>query len=87
MKNARAPIGQRHGPSPAYVPIGEVHQLLQCGVVGEHALVLGYLPYLAVVALHGVGGVYEPADGWGELEVLGEAVPVVTPGLDDYGIV
>ena len=63
------------------------HKFFEGCVVRKDPLVLGDLTQLAVVALHGVGGVYYAPYVFGVLEVRAEPFPVVTPALDDYRIV
>ena len=63
------------------------HKFFEGCVVRKDPLVLGDLTQLAVVALHGVGGVYYAPYVFGVLEVRAEPFPVVTPALDDNRIV
>ncbi len=52
------------------VPGGQIDQFEQCHIVGERPLGLGHLAYLAMEALHGIGGVDDLSDGIGILKVL-----------------
>ena len=45
----------------------EIYKFFQGGVGGEYSLVLGYLAKLAVIAFHGIGGVYDPSDMLGSV--------------------
>lgn len=65
----------------------EINRYLHGGVRRKYALVLGLLAELTEVTFHGIGGVYYPSDVLRVLEVSGPVFPVVSPALDDDGIV
>ena len=64
-----APVLAPSGPFSCNVHHGQIQHLQQAVVGGKNGLGFRHLPKLAVEALNGVGGVNQPADLLGELEV------------------
>ena len=77
------PVSYGHGPFLTYVAVSEINQFFKGGVIREHALVFCHFPYLAVIALDGIGGINHASYIRCKLEVFGKLFPVVLPRLDD----
>src|SRR5690625_863810 len=58
----------------------QINQLEQSHITGKGSLSLGHLPDLAVIVLHGIGGVDELSYGSTVLEVRGQLFPIIAPG-------
>ena len=65
---------------------GQIQHFQKAVVCGEHGFGLGHLPELAVEALNGVGGVDQPPDLLGELEIDAQIGPILPPGPRDLGV-
>lgn len=81
-----APILAPPSPFPGDVHHGQVQHFQQTAIGGENRLGLGHLAKLAVKALNDVGGIDQPPDFLGILEISTEIGPVVPPGAGNLGI-
>ena len=79
LLRCKPPICYWHGPFLADVAVGQVDELVQSVVIGDHSLGLRDLAHLAVIALYDVCRVDDPTDGRSVLEIAAEKVPLIPP--------
>ena len=84
-----APALPPAGPLFGNIHHGQIQHFQQAVISGEYRFGLGYLAQLAVEALNSIGGIDQPPDLLGILEVGAQVGPVVPPAqlsLQDWEI-
>ena len=81
-----APALPPAGPLFGNIHHGQIQHFQQAVIGGEYGFGLGHLAQLAVEALNGIGGIDQPPDLLGVLEVGAQVGPVVPPGLGNFGV-
>ena len=81
----QTPVLTPAGPFSGNVHHGQIQHFQQTVVRGKDRLGFGDLPKLAVETLDGVGGIDQPANLLGILEVGAQMYPVVPPGREILG--
>ena len=81
-----APILPSASPFPGNVHHSQIQHFQQAVICREYGLGLGHLSELPVKIFNGVGGVDQPPNLLGVLEVGAEVGPVFPPGAADLGI-
>ena len=81
-----APALPPAGPLFGNIHHGQIQHFQQAVISGEYRFGLGYLAQLAVEALNSIGGIDQPPDLLGILEVGAQVGPVVPPGLGNFGV-
>ncbi len=81
-----APILPPASPFPGNVHHSQIQHFQQAVIGREYGLGLGHLSKLSVKSLNRVGGVDQPPDLLGVLEVGAQVGPVFPPGAADLGI-
>lgn len=81
-----APILPPSGSLPGNVHHSQIQHLEEAVVRREYGFRLGHLPKLPDKTLNGIGGVDQPPQFLGILEVGAEVGSVIPPGLGDFGV-
>ena len=81
-----APVLPPAGPLFGNIHHGQIQLFQQAVIGGEYGFGLGHLAQLAVEALNGIGGINQPPDLLGILEVGAQVGPVVPPGLGNFRV-
>ena len=82
----QTPVLSPSGPLFGNIHHSQIQHFEQTVIGGEDGFGLGHLAQLAVKSLNDVGGIDQPPDLLEILEVDAQVGPVVTPGLEDFGV-